>query len=174
MSYKPLTDNQFARYRQTMIEKSPTSISEWRCTCGNGATCPMILDDLWASIARGARFLCWPCAEARLGRALVKEDLRPQLTRLLTQLASATQREKRAHGASAAGAGDLGTVDDGAILGPCPSCATTLSVGHARNPHTDRVERVIIHPMPFCTYYGETDPAAIERDVHLAKEAATS
>ena len=82
--------------------------------------------------------------------------------------------DKRKHGLSAAGAGDLGAVDDGDLLGPCPSCAAELRVSHAQNPHTGRVERVIIHPVPFCTYYGETDPATIERDVRRAQENTTS
>jgi hypothetical protein len=27
-----------------------------------------------------------------------------------------------------------------------------------------------MHPVPFCTYYGEADPAIIERDVARSKE----
>lgn len=77
---------------------------------------------------------------------------------------------KRAHGLSAAGAGDLGSVDEGDLLGPCPSCAAELHVGYAHNPSTGRVERTIMHPVPFCTYYGETDPTTIMRDVRRAQE----
>jgi hypothetical protein len=55
--------------------------------------------------------------------------------------------EKRVHGSSAAGAGDIGSVDDGDLLA-----------------------RMITHPIPFCTYYGETDPTTIERGVHRARE----
>jgi hypothetical protein len=78
--------------------------------------------------------------------------------------------EKRVHGSSAAGAGDIGSVDDGDLLGPCPSCAADLRVGYASHPRTGRLARMITHPIPFCTYYGETDPTTIERDVHRARE----
>jgi hypothetical protein len=80
--------------------------------------------------------------------------------------------EKRIHGLSAAGAGDAGPVFADTVLGPCPSCAADLIVGHARDPRTGREGRVILHPLPFCTYYGETDPAAIEHDVRRAQEIA--
>ena len=80
---------------------------------------------------------------------------------------------KRKHGLGAAGAGDLGGVEEGDLLGPCPSCAAELRVSHAKNPHTGRVGRVIMHPMPFCTYYGETDPATIENAVRRAQEDPT-
>ena len=158
MSYKLLTNSQFASFRQTMIAMSPTSISPWRCACGNGATCPMLLDDLWAIAARGDRFLCWPCVEERLGRKLVKEDLQP---RRLTDNGS----DRRLHDLDAAGGGDVGVVDGGDLLGPCPSCGADLHVGYAKNPLTGRVARMIMHTVPFCTYYGETDPATIEADV---------
>jgi len=85
-----------------------------------------------------------------------------------------SKNEKRKHSLSAAGAGDLGGVDGGDLLGPCPSCAAELRVGHAQNPHTGRVGRVIMHPVPFCTYYGETDPTTIERDVRRAQEDSSS
>jgi len=77
--------------------------------------------------------------------------------------------EKRKHGVDAAGAGDLGGVEIGDVLGPCPSCTAELHVGHIQNPHTGRIGRVIMHPMPFCTYYGETDPETIERDVRARR-----
>jgi hypothetical protein len=166
--YAQLSDSQFARFRQEMIAKAPARANDWHCVCGNASTCPMLIDDLWAAIARGDRFLCWPCVEMRLGRELVKEDLRPRRSDIEDAI------KKRKHGPAAAGAGDLGAIDDGDLLGPCPSCATALSVGHAKNPHTNRVERVIIHPMPFCSYYGETDPATIENDVRHAQEDPTS
>ncbi len=76
---------------------------------------------------------------------------------------------KRPHGLNAAGAGDVGSIDDGEVVGPCPSCGAELRAGRARNPITRRVERALMHPVPFCTYYGETDPATIERDVAEAR-----
>lgn len=79
-------------------------------------------------------------------------------------------RGKRVHGLDAAGAGDAGAVDDGDLLGPCPSCGTDLHIGRVENPRTGRVERVLMHPVPFCTYYGETDPDAIELAIKRAQE----
>lgn len=72
---------------------------------------------------------------------------------------------KRIHGLDAAGAGDVGAIEPGTSIGPCPSCGTELRVTLAMNPATGRRERALIHTVPFCTYYGETDPEQIERDV---------
>jgi hypothetical protein len=80
--------------------------------------------------------------------------------------------EKRVHGLEAADAGDIGSIDDHEILGPCPSCEAELRVGHVKHPHTGRIVRALMHPVPFCTYYGETDPATIERDVERARGAS--
>ena len=74
-------------------------------------------------------------------------------------------KDKRVHGLDAAGAGDAGAVNVGEVLGPCPSCGADLYVGRVQNPRTGRVERALMHPVPFCTYYGVTDPATIERDI---------
>lgn len=79
------------------------------------------------------------------------------------------RREEATHDLSAAGAGDAGAVEPGDVLGPCPSCRGELRVLHAVNPRTCRVERAIAHTVPFCTYYGETDPTTIERDVRRAQ-----
>lgn len=79
--------------------------------------------------------------------------------------------DERVHGLEAAGAGDVGDVDGGEALGPCPSCAADLLVVHVAHPRTGRVERAIIHPLPFCTYFGATDPGLIEHEiVHARKE----
>ena len=77
---------------------------------------------------------------------------------------------KRLHGLDAAGAGDAGGVALDELVGPCPSCGADLHAGAARNPQTGRVERALMHPVPFCTYYGETDPSQIERDVERARK----
>lgn len=74
------------------------------------------------------------------------------------------------HGLDAAGAGDLGTVSNGESLGLCPSCSSELHVVYAENPHTGHVGRAITHPVPFCTYFGETDPSVIERDIQRGKK----
>jgi hypothetical protein len=73
--------------------------------------------------------------------------------------------DKRVHGLNAAGAGDVGGVDEGEVLGPCPSCGADLRVAYVKNPRSGRIERALMHPVPFCTYYGETDPTTIERAV---------
>ena len=77
---------------------------------------------------------------------------------------------KRVHDLSAAVAGDAGAVGAEEVLGPCPSCGADLYVGHVEHPHTGRVERALMHPAPFCTYYGETDPATIERDIERTQK----
>jgi len=69
------------------------------------------------------------------------------------------------HGLDAAGAGDVGTVGAGEPLGPCPSCGSELSVVLAKDPRSGGMGRAILHPVPFCTYFGETDPSVIERAV---------
>ena len=81
-----------------------------------------------------------------------------------------SESDKRVHGLDAAGAGDAGDVDVGDVLGPCPSCGADLYVGSVENPRTGRVDRALMHPVPFCTYYGETDPDAIERAIKHASE----
>ena len=77
-------------------------------------------------------------------------------------------RDKNMHSLDAAGAGDLGAVESGDVLGPCPSCGTELREAHIKHPHTGRVERAIEHPEPFCTYFGETHPDTIERAIQRA------
>ena len=81
-----------------------------------------------------------------------------------------TDDSKRLHGFDKAGAGDAGAIDGGDVLGPCPSCAAELRAGLVKNPRSGRVERALMHPVPFCTYYGETDPAEIERAIERAQK----
>lgn len=76
---------------------------------------------------------------------------------------------KRIHGHEAVGGGDLGPVDDNEVLGPCPSCGAELRIARAMNPGTGQVERALSHSMPFCTYYGRTDPEQIAHDVEERK-----
>ena len=78
--------------------------------------------------------------------------------------------DKRIHGLDAAGAGDVGGVTSDEILGPCPSCAAELHATYVKNPSTDRVERALMHPVPFCTYYGQTDPDVIECDIERTRK----
>ena len=73
--------------------------------------------------------------------------------------------KRRAHGSAAAGAGQLDDFVEGAVVGPCPSCGTELRVGAALNPASGRVERILTHPIPFCTYFGETSPEGIVRAI---------
>jgi hypothetical protein len=78
------------------------------------------------------------------------------------------------HGLDAAGAGDLGVVSAGEVLGPCPSCGSELHVVYAEDPYTRQRCRAMTHPVPFCTYFGETDPFVIERDIQHAKKPLSS
>jgi len=74
----------------------------------------------------------------------------------------------RIHGRDAATAGDLGTVDD--VAGTVPELRGRAAL-RSREASTDRPPRArAAHPTPFCTYYGDTDPKTIERDVQRAKE----
>jgi hypothetical protein len=77
-------------------------------------------------------------------------------------------RDRRPHGLEAAGGGDAGDVAAGDRLGSCPSCGAELRTTLARDPTTGRVERAILHPIPFCSYFGETDPTTIECDIRKA------
>ena len=75
------------------------------------------------------------------------------------------KRTARAHGLSAAGAGDAGNVADVRPLGPCPGCGANLHVGSAWDPVTSRQQPALLHAMPFCTYFGETEPEVIHEEV---------
>lgn len=74
------------------------------------------------------------------------------------------------HGLDAAGAGNLGAVSAGELLGLCPSCGSELHIVYAEDPRTRRRCRAMTHPVPFCTYFGETDPSVIERDIQRGKK----
>lgn len=69
------------------------------------------------------------------------------------------------------GRGELpgGVVASEDALGPCPGCDADLTVSTAINPDTGKRARVLLHPMPFCHYYGATDPTKIEIDVLKAR-----
>jgi hypothetical protein len=79
------------------------------------------------------------------------------------------KEDKRIHGIEAARGGDAGAIEIGTSIGPCPSCGADLRVTFAMNPATGKRERALIHSVPFCSYYGETDPTQIERDVKEAR-----
>ena len=72
---------------------------------------------------------------------------------------------KRVHDLDKIRGGDVGAVDFGDVFGPCPSCGADLHIGHVEDPRTGRIERAIMHAVPFCTYYLKTDPIEIERAV---------
>jgi len=42
----------------------------------------------------------------------------------------------------------------------------------AKNPRIGREASVLLQPLSFCTYYGETDPADILRDIERARKEA--
>lgn len=77
---------------------------------------------------------------------------------------------ERKYGGEACGAGTIEDVDmsENVDLGPCPGCAAMLTVGEIPHPLTQRPARAVLHPLPFCNYYGATDPDQIEADVRKA------
>lgn len=81
---------------------------------------------------------------------------------------------KRVHASSAAGAGNLGAIHDTASLGPCPSCGADLRIGTIKDPRTQRQAKGLLHPMPFCTYFGETDPGEIAEHIKRAERGRLS
>lgn len=80
----------------------------------------------------------------------------------------------RPHGLEAAGGGNVGGVMADEVVGPCPSCGAELLACRLKNPITGCIERALMHPVPFCTYYGETDTDTIERDVQRSQKDTTS
>ena len=52
-------------------------------------------------------------------------------------------KEKRVHDLAAAGAGDLGVVPVGEILGACPSCGAEMRTFDVMNPRSGRIERAL-------------------------------
>lgn len=83
-------------------------------------------------------------------------------------------QQQRMYGFEAAGAGEAELVSDDGVLGACPSCGAELHVGDALNPLSSRVERSLQHPIPFCSYFGETEPAEIEREIGRRRRVVTS
>ena len=78
-----------------------------------------------------------------------------------------TRRQQQpVHGPEACGAGDLETtVTKQESAGPCPGCGSDLTRGTIDHPVTGRPADMLMHPMPFCDYFGETDAEQIERDL---------
>jgi hypothetical protein len=79
------------------------------------------------------------------------------------------QKGRAIHGSDAAGAGDLPPIPAGEVLGPCPSCRSEIRIVEAVNPHTGKLTRGLVHPIPFCTYFGKTASEVIERAILRAK-----
>lgn len=69
------------------------------------------------------------------------------------------------HGADKAGAGNLGSVELGERIGACRVCGADLNEVWTEHPHHPGIlARAISHPVPFCTYFGETDPETVEAE----------
>lgn len=83
-----------------------------------------------------------------------------------------TERKLVRHGADQCGAGDLGDIADaGERLGPCPSCGASIEIGLAPDPLNGyKRTRVLLHVMPFCTYFGITDTDQIASDIEAARK----
>lgn len=92
-----MTEAQFARFRAVMHRKTleEASLEHARCPCRAIATCPMLRDEIWKKIAYGERFLCWPCAEGRLGREIRLDDLGTCFQRLVARKDSREQNQER-------------------------------------------------------------------------------
>jgi hypothetical protein len=72
----------------------------------------------------------------------------------------------RRYGDEAAGAGELPAIGTGTPLGPCPSCGDLISIGTEPNPRdAGKPTRCLLHPIPFCHYFGATDADIIEREI---------
>lgn len=50
------------------------------------------------------------------------------------------------------------------VIGSC-KCGALLSVGTASNPANGEPSTCLLHPMPYCAYYANTEPEQILRDV---------
>ncbi len=77
---------------------------------------------------------------------------------------------KRIHNLETATGGDVNDVTALKLLGHCPSCAAELRIGFAKHPHTGQMTKALLHAVPFCTYFVETDPAEVERDVECKRK----
>lgn len=77
----------------------------------------------------------------------------------------------RPYGSESATGGPV-DVDEGTAeeLAPCPSCGAMLATCTAE-PDGHR-ELAIMHPMPFCDYFGRTEPEVILDDL-MRKLAAS-
>lgn len=118
-----------------------------------------------------------PCAlvmELRMALYVAFQSLRgndlASFKALIGELAQLTgepiEDEARAvHGVEACGAGDLGKTSLGMVIGKCPSCGKPISGGETVDPRTGLQTRFLSHPIPFCSYFGETEPERIMREM---------
>lgn len=61
-------------------------------------------------------------------------------------------------------------VDKGVVVGACPSCGATISKGIVGNPDRDGAPTpMLMHPMPFCHYFGVTTPENIVIDMRTGR-----
>lgn len=58
------------------------------------------------------------------------------------------------------------TVERKEVVGECPSCGAQLHIGSFDG------KRALLHDMPFCHYYGATDPDQILRDLDIGREVS--
>lgn len=70
------------------------------------------------------------------------------------------------NGPEMAGAGHLGNLNkDGEELGQCPGCGALIGKATATHPETKKVIDVMTHPLPFCHYFGITEPTDIVKEM---------
>jgi hypothetical protein len=79
----------------------------------------------------------------------------------------------RPHGVDACGAGDVDVdMQVAEELGPCPSCAEMLMTSYEPHPGFDgQMLPTVIHPIPFCDYFGQTEADQIVSDMLNAGQA---
>lgn len=61
--------------------------------------------------------------------------------------------------------GDLGEIPNSEVLGQCPSCEAEIRGGNTWNPDLQCMSRVVMHPIPFCSYFGNTAAGIFEAEV---------
>lgn len=60
-------------------------------------------------------------------------------------------------------------ISKGDEIGACPSCSATISKTIVTHPEHHRPMESPIHPMPYCHYFGVTDPDRIVSDIRTGR-----
>lgn len=57
-------------------------------------------------------------------------------------------------------------------VGSCPACGAMVSTGLVVHPRTQQSQRGLLHPMPFCHYFGATEPEQVVADIRAKAEVS--